>query len=192
MDVVTKYRGTQQDNLHEMINSLTKEKVTDVLKEEIDLPQYDLIKYAYKEYPSALPVITETLQLTAANYAQVSGKRLFVAPNIMTRNHSKLIPDEDRHYDVVTYREYTDIDTAEIKLPGGYQTESMPEPVTIESKFGKYSASVKMEGDKLIYYRSMQRFSGRYPPAEYNNMVKFLNQVYKADNNKVVLVKKGG
>ncbi len=188
---VTKYRAMQQDDLHEMIASLTREKVMEVLKEEVDLPQYDVVKYDYKEEPSTLPVITETLQLTAANYAQVSGKRLFIAPNILTKNHRKLIPDEERHYDVVTEYEYTDIDTAEIKLPGGYQPESMPAPIAIESKFGKYSASVKMDGDKLVYYRSMEKFSGRYPPAEYNNMVKFWEQIYKSDHTKVVLVKKG-
>jgi hypothetical protein len=191
IDVVTKFKGIQQDDLHDMINTLTKEKVMDVLKEEVDLPQYDLVKYNYREYPSRVPEITETLQLTAANYAQVSGKRLFIAPNILTKSHYKLIPAENRMYDVVTNTEYTDIDTAEIKLPGGYQPESIPEPVVLESRFGKYSANIKIEGDKLIYYRSMEKFRGRYPPAEYNNLVKFWAQVYKMDRNKVVLVKKG-
>jgi len=120
----------------------------------------------------------------------VSGKRLFITPNILTRTRRKPIADDDRHYEVVTGFEFTDIDTAEIKLPGGYQPEAMPAPVSVESKFGKYSCNVKMEGDKLVYHRSIEYYSGRYPAAEYNNLVKFWQQVYKSDRNKVVLVKK--
>jgi hypothetical protein len=59
--------------------------------------------------------------------------------------------------------EYWDIDTVEIKIPSGYQPESVPQPVTIDSKFGKYSNSVKVNADKIVYYRSYQHFSGRFP-----------------------------
>jgi hypothetical protein len=92
---------------------------------------------------------------------------------------------------VVTEEEYTDIDSTEIKLPSGYQPESVPAPAMIDSKFGRYVSSIKVEGDKIVYYRSMEKYGGRYPAAEYNNLVKFREQVYKADRNKVVLVKKG-
>ncbi len=187
---VTKYKALQQDDLHGMINALSKQKVMDQLKEEIDLPQYDVLKYDYQEEASSLPVITETLQITANNYAQVSGRRLFITPNILTRTHMKLIAEDERKYDVVLKTEYTDIDTTEIKLPAGYQPESIPAPVVLESKFGKYHSEVKVGGDKITYYRSLERYSGRFPAKEYSDVVKFFEQVYKADRGKVVLVKK--
>ena len=190
IDVVTAYGAIRQDELHEKINGLSKEKVLDILKEEIDLPQYNVVNYSYNEAPSSKPVITETLQLIANNYAQVTGKRLFIAPNILTKTHQKIAPVENRKYDLVLETEYIDIDTAEIKLPSGYQPEAVPAPVMVESKFGKYSARVKVEGDKIIYYRSMEKYSGHFPPKDYNELVKFYDQIYKADRNKVVLVKK--
>jgi hypothetical protein len=188
-DAVTKYRALQQDNLHGMINGLSKEKVMEQLKEEIDLPQYDVLKYDYQEAPAVLPVITETLQIIAGNYAQVTGKRLFVTPNVFTRNNQRFLPDADRKYDMIINYEFTDIDTAEIKLPPGYQPEAVPAPVTLESKFGKYSAFVKVLDDKIIYYRTMERHGGRFPAKDYNDLAKFYDQIYKADRNKVVLVK---
>ncbi|MBS1566949.1 MAG: transglutaminase domain-containing protein, partial [Bacteroidetes bacterium] len=190
VDVVTRYTGLQQDELHSMINSLTKEKVKQELAESVDLPQYDLLNYSYKEKPSALPEIMEALQLKAPGYAQVSGRRFFIAPNIMTKAHTRYIPDEERQHDVYTGYAYTDIDSTEIQLPAGYQPESLPAPVSIESKFGRYSASLKLDGNVLKYYRSVEKYSGRFPAAQYNDMVKFWQQIYKADRNKVVMVKK--
>jgi len=190
MDVATRYTGLQQDQLHGMINSLTKEKVTERLKEKLDLPQYDLLKYNYTEKPSRLPEITEVLQLSAANYAQVTGKRFFIAPNMLTKTHVRLVPAESRHTDVQLLMAYTDIDTAEVQLPAGYQPESLPVPVSLDSKFGRYAATVKMEGNVLTYYRRVESYTGRFPAADYNDLAKFWQQVYKADRSKVVLVKK--
>ncbi|HEX2629627.1 MAG TPA: hypothetical protein VHM26_11460, partial [Chitinophagaceae bacterium] len=83
-----------------------------------------------------------------------------------------------------------DVDTVKIQLPAGYEPESMPQDVSVSSPFGKYSCSVKLTNGALYYYRSMEQYEGRFAPAEYAELVKFYNAVYKADRNKVVLVKK--
>lgn len=36
----------------------------------------------------------------------------------------------------------------------------------------------------------MEQFSGRFPPTAYNDLVNFYDQVYGADRNRVVLIKK--
>jgi len=43
--------------------------------------------------------------------------------------------------------------------------------------------------DKIIYYRMMEQNSGRIPAGEYNDLVKFYDQVNNADRSKLVLVK---
>ncbi|MBC7866078.1 MAG: hypothetical protein H7X88_00975, partial [Gloeobacteraceae cyanobacterium ES-bin-316] len=43
--------------------------------------------------------------------------------------------------------------------------------------------------DKIIYYRLVEKYSGRYAAKEYNNLVKFYDQVFKAERSKLVLVK---
>ena len=187
--IKTMYRAQQQDNLHEIINGLSKDKLMEFLKEEVDLATYDIKSYEYKEEKSALPVINETLDLVADNYATVSGKRLFVIPNIITRTHLKMKADESRKHEVVLGFEFKDIDTTEIKIPAGYSPESVPIDIKIESKFGRYTASVKLAGDKITYYRHYEHYSGRFPAKDYADLVKFYDAIYKADRNKVVLVK---
>jgi hypothetical protein len=188
--VRTKYKAMQQDDLHGLINALSKDKVMEFLKSEIDLPNYDVEKFEYKEQKEKVPSINETLQITGNNYAAVSGKRLFVTPNLLSKSHSKLLANETRKYDVRLSYEYKDIDTVVINLPKGYQAESIPKDVFILSKFGKYSCSVKFTDDKIIYYRSMEQYAGRFPAKEYSDMVAYFEQIYKADRSKVVLVRK--
>ena len=187
--IKTKYEAEQQDRVHAFINGLSKDKLMEFLKEDIELPTYDIKNFDYKEQKGPLPVVDETLELVASNYATVSGKRIFVVPNIITRTHRRLKDDEDRKYELVLGFAFTDIDTVEINLPEGYTSESMPQDVRIESKFGKYSASVKLSENKMTYYRSYEHFSGRFPAKDYDDLVKFYDSIYKADRNKVVLVK---
>ncbi len=187
--VKTSYRAEQQDRLHAIINGLSKDKLMEFLKEDIELATYDVKSFNYKEQKSKLPEINETLDLVASNYATVSGKRFFVIPNIFTRTHRKLKAAEKRTYDLVLDFEFKDVDTATIKIPAGYTPESIPADIKIESPFGKYTASVKLAGDKISYFRSYEHYSGRFPPTAYNDLVKFYESVYKADRSKVVLVK---
>lgn len=185
----TRYKAIQEDILHQVIHFLSKDKIKEFLHQRLDFGTYDVNSFDYTEQKSPLPVMQETLDMTVSNYATITGKRLFIIPNVMTRSSTKMSTDEERKYDIVLHTEYHDIDSSEIIIPKGYTIESISEPVTIESKFGKYSNSVKLDGDKIVYYRSMEQYSGRFPAKDYPDMVKFYDNIYRADRNKVVLVK---
>ncbi|PWT98634.1 MAG: hypothetical protein C5B52_11975 [Bacteroidetes bacterium] len=185
----TMYGGMQQDDLFELIHSLSKEKLMEYLKREIELPQYDVSKFDYTEKSEGIPSINENLEINALNYAAITGKRIFISPNLITRISGKFKPLEKRIYPIQFEYEYRDIDTAVLKIPSGYKPESVPADLKIESKFGKYTASVKVDGDKISYYRKMEKYSGTFPASDYNDLVKFYDQIYKADRTKIVLVK---
>jgi hypothetical protein len=185
----TTYGGLQQDLYHELIHSLTKDKVKEFLHEQLNFATYDVRSFDYKETMAALPAVLETLEIEVLNYATITGKRLFIVPNIMTRHGRKLSADSTRKYDIEILTEYHDVDTVEIALPAGYNAESLPKDVTISTKFGKYACSVRLIGSSLFYYRSMEHFSGLFPARDYSELVGFYESVYKADRNKVVLVK---
>ncbi|MBI5856662.1 MAG: DUF3857 domain-containing protein [Sphingobacteriales bacterium] len=186
---VTNYGGLQQDLYHELIHNLSKDKVKEFLHEQLDFATYDVNNFDYKETFAALPSVQESLDITVSNYATITGKRLFIIPNIMTRASRKLPAGEERKFDIELNVEYKDVDTVEIQLPDGYTAESVPADVSVSGKFGRYNCSVKLSGNKLIYYRSMEHYSGRFPSKEYPELVKFYETIYKADRNKVVLVK---
>jgi hypothetical protein len=108
----------------------------------------------------------------------------------MSRSYTKLKRDEERKYDIVLRDEYKQIDTVEIEIPKGYEPESMPQPVTTETKFGKYSNSIKLADNKIFYYRTREQFSGTFPAKDYPSLADYFDSIYKADRSKIVLVKK--
>ena len=99
------------------------------------------------------------------------------------------MPDTARQYDYIIKDAYRDIDSVEIKIPHGYKPEMLQKDILLQTKFGKYISSVKFMDDKIIYYRMMEQNTGRFATKEFNDLVKFYDQVFKADRNKLVLVK---
>ena len=187
--VLSHYGGLQQDLYHELIHGLSKDKVKEFLHEELDFATYEISSFDYKETRSSLPAVEEALDITVSNYATITGKRLFINPNIMTRTPRKLSADEERKFDLELGFAWHDADTVQINLPAGYHSESMPPDITISCKFGKYNSSVRLVGNQLFYYRNMEYNGGHFPAIDYPELVKFYETIYKADRNKVVLVK---
>ncbi|NLR58541.1 DUF3857 domain-containing protein [Chitinophaga polysaccharea] len=181
--------GLQQDDLRNAIHRLSREKQLEMLRKGLGLSSYDIVDYNYKELETATPAIEEMIKVKGNNYATVTGKRMFITPNIFARDGIKLELDTTRQSDIRLNMAYRDIDSVEIILPVGYKPESVPTPVSLSSKFGNYSASVLLKGNTVTYIRKMERQSGTFPAAEYPELVKFYGGIYRADRNRLVLVK---
>jgi hypothetical protein len=188
--VNTKYMAGQQDHVHSFVNGLSKDKLMEYLKEALELATYDVNKFDYKEEKGKIPAVSEMLDLNVSDYATVTGRRLFIVPNILSRSNEKLKDEENRKNDLFLNDAYTNIDSADIELPGGYIPESIPPAMIIATRFGKYESQVRLDDNHLHYYRRYEHFDGKFPAKDYADLVKFYDAVYKADRGKVVLVKK--
>jgi hypothetical protein len=187
--VNTKYVALQQDYLYGASTGSSKDNILQYLKQHLDLPSYDISDFNYLTIPGKLPAIYEQYKITANNYAAISGKRIFITPNILNRYQNRLEDYQQRTCDIVLQDEYKDVDSVEINIPNGYIAESIPDSVNLISKFGRYSSCTKVLTNGIIYYRAMERNSGRYPAAEAKELAGFLDKISKADRSKVVLVK---
>jgi hypothetical protein len=187
--VNTRVKGMEEDHLHGLIHELSNEKIGEYLKNNIDLPSYDVTTFKYTEDSLLVPSIYEKLELTVNNYAQVTGKRLFIMPNLLSKADTKLnVGDEHKTIIKLPYQ-YADVDTVEIQMPAGYTPESIPADIVIDTKFGKYSASVKVIGNKLLYYRKYQQANGDFPATDYADLVAYFDKIYRSDHAKAVLIK---
>lgn len=185
----TIYSCMQQDDLQMLINSLSKDKVKEVLQEKLDFATYEVDRFNYKENKSKRPSVEEELDISVSNYATITGKRLFIVPNIMTRHGRRLTQQEERKYPLELDVEYRDTDSVEIVIPAGYTAESVPTDVVLETRFGKYRSTVKIDGNRILYFRTMEHFAGNFAAKEYAELVKFYEAMYKADRARLVLVK---
>lgn len=188
--VNTLYKAMRQDDLSWLVAELTKEKLKKYLNERLDFSTYDINAFSYKSTKSTLPELEENLKLYVSNYATVSGRRFFIAPNLMTRSSRKTFNTEERTADFVFGYGYRDVDTVEIKLPAGYQLEAVPQPTHLKTAYGNYSCEVKVDGTMVVCYRKMERFGGRFAAKEAVSIAKFYEDIYKADRSRVVLVRK--
>ncbi len=189
MKIQAQYKGVQQDELSGRIDHLSKELVKKHLEEELALATYEVNNFQYQMKKAVLPEVEEQLELTVSKYATLSGKRIFITPNILNRGGARLT-EEDRIEDFVFVYEFHNEDHGEIEIPEGYEIEAAPQPVSIKTKYGTYSMSAKLEGNKIIYKRIREQFSGRFPAAEQKEIIKFFEDIYKADRRGFVLVKK--
>ena len=189
-NVNTKYTGLRQEYPHDLMDEYPKDQREKRLQERFDLPTYKVDKSSYSEQKGTIPIVDEYLHVLSPNYATVSGRRLFINPDLFDRSRSRLPADSVRHYDFINKEAFTEIDSVTIKIPAGYEPEAMPEDIRIDCKFGKYNASVKVADDKIVYYRRYQESINRFPPSDYPDLVKFYERLYKADNSRIVLVKK--
>ena len=174
-----------------MLNAVSKERVAEILKAQLNLPSYDIAKFDYSDEKGALPAINEMLELTANNYCTISGKRLFVIPNILNKSSSKITGAATRKFDIKLSSAFTDIDSVEINIPGGYTPESIPANISLETKFGTYNSNVKVTLNKIVFVRNFQRNSGSFPASDAVPLAEFFSKIYSSDRAKIVFIKQG-
>lgn len=189
-DIKTEYTGLQQETYAEVAHSLSHDDQKKWLYKNLSLPSVEIIRFSLNEKKERLPIVEEKLNLHLRNIANKSGTRLFLTPNILNQYHSLPIANANRKTELDLDGNYLDIDNISFKIPKGYAAEYLPEPIKIETKFGKYTSKVEMKDDVIIYNREVSMFKGRHAAAAYNEWVDFRKKMIKADKNQVVLVAK--
>ncbi|HEX3934043.1 MAG TPA: DUF3857 domain-containing protein, partial [Puia sp.] len=81
-EVHTVYHCVRQDGPQGWMDDASEADRRKHLNELFDLPTYSVDKSHYEEQQGSQPVVKEDLHLVANNYASVSGKRLFLNPNV--------------------------------------------------------------------------------------------------------------
>src|SRR5258708_6679438 len=178
----------EEGGLNFKLNQLDEQKKW--IEKNTDIPNFNISSFSVKEIKDKIPSVLVNLDLTLNRYASVSGKRLFVTPNLMNRiSH---VPEKmaERKTDVVRKSNYIDLDTIIYTLPENLYPEFLPQPVKINSKFGEYEANFKIDAGKVVYTRRLKMWKGRFPKETYNELVDFYKHVSKADNTKLVFLNK--
>jgi transglutaminase-like putative cysteine protease len=189
--VKTIYKGIQYENdgLHWVLDN-DGEGQKKWVQENTDIPTFDLKSFSITHDKNSIPSANVNLDIILNNFATVSGKRLFLTPNLMNR-YSSIPPKlEKRKTPVVLSTAFTDYDTIRYKLPEEIYPEFLPEPVKIESRFGKYEASYSVDQGEIIYSRKFVMKSGEFPAESYSELTSFLQSVSRADKTKVVFLNK--
>ena len=183
------YSAMQQDELDGKINNLTKDKLKESLNEDLGLATYTINQFAYNQKKGRIPTVDETLDLDVEGYANITGKRIFINPNVLNRTATRLLEPERKlplHFSM----SWRDVDSVEIEVPEGYEVEAMPATVQLQNEFGSYHSSVQFAGNKIKFVRVREQYGGQHAASKWAAFMDFYNQIVKADTGQMVLRKK--
>ena len=189
--VITTYRGLQYENgeLNHIINNQYDEQKK-WLQKNVKIPAFDVVQFTMVNNKRIIPSAVVKTELTLPRFATVSGKRIFLTPNLM--NKSTYIPEklEARKTNIVVRVPFTDLDTIQYHLPEGIYPEFLPEKVLVKSPFGEYEAHYTLDQGQLLYVRKLKMNKGEFPAESYKEFTDFYKSINKADNTKIVFMSK--
>ncbi|WP_114782502.1 DUF3857 domain-containing protein [Botryobacter ruber] len=188
-NIVTLYSGIQHDTHEGVINNMSVEEQRKWLYKFISLPSFDISTFTFDLKKDRVPTVTEKVDLSMRKCVNISGKRMFLTPNLLNKWSSTPPAVENRQWEVVRTMSFLDVDTVVYQMPAGYSLEFKPDDVTHKSVFGEYNVTIKVDGDKVTYIRTLQMQKGRYGRDTYPALIEFINNIVKADNKQVVFVK---
>lgn len=188
--VRTVFGGEQSEMRSAALHNAKPDEQKKWLYNQVKLPAFDINSYTWKEQKDALPSVTEDLELRLRQYATLSGKRLFLKPNLMNKWTYSPAAKEKRLTEVIMNgMAFKDVDTVSFELPAGFTLEFQPQDMNVSTAFGEYKTTTKVEGQQVTYIRSLQMPKGRFKPETYTQLVEFLNKLVSADNQQLVFVK---
>jgi transglutaminase-like putative cysteine protease len=187
-EVFTHSTGIQQELQHSLLYDANPEQREKYLNRTLNLPTYKVEKIDYKEIKDVVPAMNEKLTITSPNYATVTGKRLFVLPNLFNKE-SKLPENNERRFDIWFKSSYKDVDSIAIQLPHGYTIESLPKDISLKNRYGNYSISFKVKDNTVEVRRIREQEEALFPAADYQQLYVFFDAIARADRSKLVMVK---
>ncbi|PWJ44085.1 DUF3857 domain-containing protein [Sediminitomix flava] len=173
----------------EYIYKESTDKQKEYLKEDLSIGAFEVTEIETKSKIDGEAKAQLQSKLKIRNLASKSGQRLFIPSNIFYRTTYKLRKDKNREYnfEVGSYdNEF--IEKTVINLPKNVSIEFIPEENNIETIFGSYHSKITQEEGKLIFEKKEIWKKGYHDKSLYNDYVSFMNEVRKADKQKIVLV----
>ena len=126
---------------------------------------------------------------TAERYGQsMQGQLIIFKPAIVSRRDALSFSDDTRDQPIVLDSRAYD-ESVEVKLPLGFHVDEKPDDVDIEEDFGTFRAEWRVEGDNLLFDRSLVLENRVLAADEYDRVKEFFRQVNVAATAPVVLVR---
>ena len=130
------------------------------------------------------------VEFSAARYGQLMQNRLLVfKPVIVGRRNAVWLTDLKRT-NPIELNSNAMRETVTFNLPAGFEIDELPEPVTLDTNFGKYSTRYEAKDGKLLFTRSITTTRETIAPEKYNGVKEFFTRILDAEQSPVVLIRK--
>lgn len=180
------YSGYQYDSVEDNITKGYPEQEKELLS-NISIPGVKISQLNYSAKKERIPSVLETYSVSSSLFATKSGNRMFITPNVFNKISVAPEKNETRKYPFEKKYDFFDSDSVIIKLPAGFQIETIPKQKTYDTEFGKYNATFSFSNNTLVYVREMTYTSGKWPKEKYGDFTAFYTNILNADRARLVL-----
>ena len=169
----------EEDLKGEIKKRISTAEISDVTVENVTEPEKPSV-YQYK--------------IRVPNYAQKTGKRLFLQPGFFEYGINPLFATAARKYDIYFHYPWSEADDIEIELPKGFILDNPDTPGEIADpqKIGSLNIKISIDAaaNKLIYKRKFHFGGGGttlFPAASYQPVKNMFDAFNKADAHTITL-----
>jgi hypothetical protein len=134
-----------------------------------------------------------TFHVRVPNYAQRTGKRLFLQPAFFQHGKEPLFATTDRKYPIYFHYPWSEDDRVDMELPKGYAFDNADAPAPFGSgniSAYKVTMQASTDGTLLIYKRNFF-FGGDgtilFPVTSYGALKGYFDMLHKQDNHSIAL-----
>nr|MBA3601415.1 hypothetical protein [Acidobacteriota bacterium] len=130
------------------------------------------------------------VEFSAPRYAQLMQNRLLVFKPVIVGRRGGIFLTEPKRDQPVMLDSNSMKETVTFNLPPGFVVDEMPDAVTLEMPFGKYTTRYEVKDKKLVFTRSLVTTRTTVPVDKYNSVKDFYSKIMAAEQSPVVLLKK--
>ncbi len=180
-------KGTRQEKLEKMIGRhFSGAKVKNVTTSNLE----NLDESMRVEVEADVPKI---FQKSTGGYA-IEEVRSWLFDGIYQQGQkvSSFAAKEARDFDVVLELPSGVEEEIVYEIPKGMSVKTVPGETKLKSDFGGYTRTYKVEGNKIKVTRRFEMKTNRIPREAYDEFRKFVGEIERAENERVILSKEGG
>ena len=194
-DVRLEYTGQfaieRKMDIDEESETQREDDIREEIKEQMSTAELTNIKVEnVMEYTKPL---VYTFHVRVPNYAQRTGKRIFLQPAFFQHGKGPIFATTDRKYQIYFHYPWSENDHVDIELPKGYAFDNADAPAPFGSApISEYKVSIaaSTDGSLLVYKRNFF-FGGSgtvlFPVTSYAQLKGYFDMMHKQDNHSLAL-----
>jgi len=130
------------------------------------------------------------VEFSAKNYGQLMQNRLLVFKPVIVGRRNAVSLTESKRSNPIELWSNAIREVVTYTLPAGFVVDEVPEAVTLETDFGKYSTKFEAKDGKLVVTRQLTTQRKTISPDKYASVKDFFTKMHEAEQSPVVLIRK--
>lgn len=130
------------------------------------------------------------INFAAKNFGQIMQNRLMIFKPVIVGRRERISLTEEKRKNPVAISNNSLREKITFNLPQGFEVDEIPDAVTLDTKFGKYTTTYEVKDGKLHFSREMTMNRSFIPVSEYKAVKEFFATIQAAEQSPIVLIKK--